>query len=206
MIHKHEIIKYGGIALIAGSILALVADVVGILVVEDHNPIRQTVSQLAHGKYAYIQDIGLALFGVGILIAGATLYLWKSDAFKCEWGATLLSIMGICIVVLAEFNEFAGTPGTTVHIVLAVFIGVLFMLCTFLIGLAFKKINKNWYYASIGMGILFLVSCSGFLVISQAYQGAYERGVIQIVLIWFCAMGYQMIKYPEKTMDFETFK
>lgn len=103
----------------------------------------------------------------------------------------LLVIMGIGIMVLAEFNDFAGTPGTMVHIVLSVLIGILFLICTFLLGIAFKQINKNWYYTSIILGIVFLIACSGFLVISEAYEGAYERGVVLIVLTWFCAFGYQ---------------
>lgn len=59
--------KYGGIALILVNFSVAAADIVGILVVEDHNPIRETISQLAEGKYAYIQDIGITLFGLGYI-------------------------------------------------------------------------------------------------------------------------------------------
>ncbi|OBX26019.1 uncharacterized protein DUF998 [Gelidibacter algens] len=199
MKYKHEVLKYGGIALVIGSLSTIVADVVGIMVVEDHNPVRQTISQLAHGKYAYIQDIGLTVFGIGILLGGMALYVWRSNSTMLKLGAFLLGIMGICIVVLAEFNQFAGTPGTTIHIVLSVVIGLLYLSSTILIGIAFKKINTNWYYGSIGIGISFLMACSGFLIISEAYEGAYERGVVLIVLIWFCAMAYQMMTHQHES-------
>lgn len=190
--NRNRLFRYAGIAVIAGCLFALFADILGILVYEDHNPVRQTISQLAHGKYAYIQDIGLLLFGLGILAAGTALYVWKPKSAKWQWGSILLIIMGVCVGVLAEFNDFAGEPGTTIHIVLAVLIGILFAVCTFVLGMAFKKISKNWYAASIGIGTAFLLACSGFLFISKAYEGAYERGVALLVLLWFIIMGYHL--------------
>lgn len=103
--------------------------------------------------------------------------------------------MGICIIVLAEFNQFAGQPGSLTHIILAVTISLLFLICTFLLSVAFNKLNKIWYYTSTVIGIAFLLAGSGFLIISKAFEGAYERGVVLLVLAWCCALGYQMIKY-----------
>jgi energy-converting hydrogenase Eha subunit A len=126
MKYKHQLLKYGEIVLIIVSTSIVVADIVGILMVEDQDPIRQTISQLTHSKYSYIQDIGLTVFEIGILL-GMALYVWKSNFTMLKLGAFLLSIIGICIVVLAEFNQFAGKPGTTIHIVLAVVIGLLYL-------------------------------------------------------------------------------
>jgi hypothetical protein len=126
MKYKQQLLKYGEIVLIIVSTSIVVADIVGILMVEDQDPIRQTISQLTHSKYSYIQDIGLTVFEIGILL-GMALYVWKSNFTMLKLGAFLLSIIGICIVVLAEFNQFAGKPGTTNHIVLAVVIGLLYL-------------------------------------------------------------------------------
>lgn len=198
---KYEIIKIGGIATIVGSLCAVIADIVGILVYKNHNPIKQTISQLAHGKYAYIQDLGLTFFGLGTLVASIALYVWKLKSVKWILGVILLAFMGISTIVLAEFNQFAGEPGTTIHIVIALLIGVSFLLSTLLLGFGFKKMDLHWYYLSVGIGITFLVACSGFLIISENYEGIYERGVATIMLVWFLALGYNLIKYQEKLVQ-----
>lgn len=72
---RKKYIKFGGIFLIEGYLSVIIADIVGILIYEDHNPVRQTISQLAHGKYASIQDIGLVLLGLGIVAGAISLYL-----------------------------------------------------------------------------------------------------------------------------------
>lgn len=142
---KPNAIKLGGIAVIIGCISVVIADVIGILVYEDHNPIKQTISQLAHGKYAYIQDIGLTLFGVGIIGASLALYLLKSDSKMWIVGAILLGLSGVNTIILAEFNQFAGQPGTMTHIVLAISIGVLFSISSFVLGVRFKEFAMTWY-------------------------------------------------------------
>lgn len=203
MRYKNTFIKFSGIALIIGCISAVVSDVIGILVVEDHNPIRQTISQLAHGKYAYIQDIGLTLFGLGIIIGAIGLYLWKSKSSYILWCSIVLTLMSILTIVLSEFNQFAGVPGETTHIILAISIGILFLIGTVLFGVAVKNIRSKWYYASIGIGVLFLLACSGFLFISESYEGAYERGVCFFPFFWFCGLGYLLATNCKKLSNID---
>lgn len=191
---KNRIIKLGGIASILGSISVLVADIAGIMIYEDHNPIKQTISQLAQGKYAYIQDIGLTLFGFGIILASISLYVWKSSSLKWVVGTIFLIIMGINTIVLAEFNQFAGTPGTTIHIIIAVLIAIIFFVCTLLLGYKFKEINKNWHYISLSIGIAFFIACSVFSLIPEKFEGIYERGIGVLLILWFIILGHNMIK------------
>ncbi len=193
MRYKDTLITYSGIALIIGCLSAAITDVIGILVVEDHNPIRQTISQLAHGDYAYIQDIGLTLFGLGVIAGAIGLYIWRSNFVSILWCSICLGLLGILTIVLSEFNQFAGVPGKTIHIVLAISIGILFLISTILIGIAVKDLKRQWYYVSISTGALFLLSCSGFLFISEAYEGAYERGVALVTFLWFCGLGYHLV-------------
>ncbi|QLG46523.1 DUF998 domain-containing protein [Costertonia aggregata] len=195
---RGRLINYGGMVLILGCASAIIADIIGILVYEDHNPIRQTISQLAHGKFAYIQDIGLVLLSLGILSAAVALYVWKSNDKRFIFGAAALSIMGIGIGVLAEFNQLVGEPGTTIHIVVTAMIGTLFLFAAITLGIGFKELNRTWAYTSIGIGISVLLSCLGFLFISEKYEGFYERGVVLFVMIWFLGLGYVLYNVPQK--------
>ena len=44
----------------------IITDVIGIMLVDDHNPISDTISALAIEKYAWVQDIGLELYAVAL--------------------------------------------------------------------------------------------------------------------------------------------
>lgn len=186
-------INYGGIALIIGCWCAIISDVLGILVFEGHNPIRQTISQLAHGKYAYIQDIGLVLFGIGIILGAISLYAWKSNDKLIKTGAFTLGFSGVLIAILAEFNDFAGEPGTSIHMALAITIGISLLLSMILVSIVMQKINKTWMYISFSMLGVFLFSSLGFFVIPNQFQGIYERAVVLLVLTWLLGLGYFLI-------------
>ncbi|KAI9132270.1 hypothetical protein [Acaryochloris sp. CCMEE 5410] len=59
---------------LVGCFAALLTDIIGTIVVQKHNPISETISSLAIGKAAWIQDSGLDLFAAGLIACAIALY------------------------------------------------------------------------------------------------------------------------------------
>lgn len=177
-------IRFGGFAAIVGCVFAVLLDILAIAIYEDHNPIRQTISQLAHGKYAYIQDIGLLFLGIGCIFGGIALYHLKSSKSSIKLGGLALLLMGLCIGVLAEFNDIVGKPGTTLHFLFATTIGILFLVFAICFGLGTRKVNEKWYHQSIFVSTIFLLGALAFLWIAPAYQGLYKRCLALVMFGW----------------------
>ena len=73
---KSRLLQVCGYIGLFGCIAAVVTDIIGIIVVEKHNPISETISALAITKYAWIQDLGLNLFALGLdSLCNRTIYV-----------------------------------------------------------------------------------------------------------------------------------
>ena len=114
-----------------GCLAVILTDVVGIILVDRHNPISDTISALAIEKYAWVQDIGLDLYAVAIIACASGLYAWNLDGTKWKIGTILLFLLGIDIVLIAEHNQYAGREGVgaSIHIQCVYALG--FTICSF---------------------------------------------------------------------------
>ena len=107
-----------GIIGIFGCISVIIADIIGIIVVEKHNPISETISALAITKSAWIQDTGLNLYAAAMIACAIGLYAWNLEGVRWKIAAVLLGLLGIDIILIAEHNQYAGRPGVgaAIHI------------------------------------------------------------------------------------------
>ena len=71
-----------GIIGIFGCISVIIADIIGIIVVEKHNPISETISALAITKSAWIQDTGLNLYAAAMIACAIGLYTWNLEGLR----------------------------------------------------------------------------------------------------------------------------
>ncbi|MFS4418227.1 DUF998 domain-containing protein [Maribacter sp. 2307ULW6-5] len=158
---------------------------------------RQTISQLAQGPYAYIQDTGLVLLALGMLMAALGLYLNMKQGTYLRWGIFSLGTTALAIASLAIFNSHIGQPGTTVHRAFAAGIGLLFTASAMLLGHAAQQRHWSWARPSMVLGALFLLACPGVFLVPQACQGIYERGVALLLLVWCWLLGHALIKQKQ---------
>lgn len=182
-----------------GCFSAIATDIIGILVVEKHNPISETISSLAITKYAWIQDTGLVLFAFGIVACAIALSRWKINRTKWKIGTLLLFLLGIDIVLIAQHNKYAGREGVgaSIHLQCVIAMAVLFTLTTILLASGLRKAGRNWYRYSMGTAIVWLVLSPIFFILPTHIDGAYERFIALIMISWVSAISWILIRHGQ---------
>lgn len=185
-----------GIIGLLGCFGAIVTDIIGILVVEKHNPISETISSLAITKYAWIQDTGLVLFAFGIIACAIALSRWRINKVKWKIGTLLLLFLGVDIVLIAQHNQYAGREGigAAIHLRCVIVMAVLFTLTGILLASGLRKAHRNWYRYSMATAIFWLVLSPIFFIMPTHIDGAYERFIALIMIAWVAAISWILIR------------
>ena len=186
----------GGIIGMFGCLAAIVTDIIGIIVVEKHNPISETISTLAIAKSAWIQDLGLDLVAFGMIACAIPLSRWRIDKAKWKIGTLLLFLLGIDIFLIAEHNQYAGREGVgaSIHLQCVIAMAILFTLTAILLASGLRKAGRNWYRYSMGTAILWMVLAPIFFIMPTQIDGAYERFIAIIMISWVAAISWLLIR------------
>lgn len=173
----------------------LAADLIGTIVVDKHNPISETISALALGKYAWIQDVGLDLFAAALLACAIGLYSLKLGGFRWKLGTALLGLLCVNVLLIAEYNQYANRDsiGSTIHLYLVCILGIAFALLTFLLAPGLRKVGLKWHRFTLWIAILWTVLAPFFFLIPTGWDGAYERFVALIMVTWVTGMSWLLI-------------
>ena len=179
-----------------GCLGVVAGDVAGIIVYEPHNPISETISNLAAGQYAWIQDISLDLFAASSIASGLGLANWRLGAFRWKAAAALLVMLGVDLVLIAEHNQYAGrnVPGATIHTACVYALGALFTLITFLLASDLRRIGPAWARFDLTVAVIWIIAAPFFFLVPTGWDGAYERTLALMVVIWFAAISWLLIK------------
>ena len=185
-----------GIIGIFGCISVILADIIGIIVVEEHNPISETISALAITKSAWIQDLGLDLYAVAMFACALGLFQWNLGGRKWKIASVLLVLLGIDIILIAEHNQYAGREGigASIHIQCVYALAVLFAAITLLLSFDLRRIGRNWYRYSMGTALIWIVLAPIFFFVPDNINGAYERFISLITIAWVAAISWLLIK------------
>lgn len=185
-----------GIIGLIGCISVVAADLIGIVVVERHNPISETISKLAINEYAWIQDIGLDIFAIGLIACAIALYTQPLGGFRWKFSAMLLVFLGIDVFLISEYNQYAdaSSVGSTIHLYLVSALGIAFALVAFFVAPGLRKISLKWYRFSLWISIVWTLSAPLFFVVPTAWDGAYERLVALIMVTWVTGLSWLLIK------------
>ena len=185
-----------GIVALLGCGLVTAANLIGILVVEDHNPFSETISKLAIGKYAWIQDAGLDAYAAGLFALALGLYLTLSGGWRWRLGLGLLVILSIDVILIAEHNQYAGRPGrgAAIHIYLVYALYALFTLVSFLLAAPLKKLGDAWRKFSLAVSAAWFVLAPLFFIVPDSWDGAYERFLALFLLVWVAALAWRLVR------------
>ena len=185
-----------GIIGIFGCLSVIIANIIGIIVVESHNPITETISALAITKHAWIQDLGLDLYAAAMIACAVGLYAWNLGGLRWKTAAVLLGLLGVDVILIAEHNQYAGRPGVgaAIHIYCVYALAILFAATSLLLSFGLRKVGRNWYRYSMGTAIIWTVLAPIFFFVPTSIDGAYERFISLITISWVAAISWLLIK------------
>ena len=182
---------------LCGCFSAIITDFIGILVVEEHNPMSETISSLAITNHAWIQDSGLTLFSFGMIACAIALSKWKIKETKWKIGTLTLFLLGISIVLIAQRHKYAGREGigTAFHLQFVIVMAILFTLTCILLASGLRQAGQNWYRYSMATAIFWLVLSPIFFIVPTKIDGAYERLIALIMIAWVAAISWLLVKH-----------
>ena len=185
-----------GIIGIIGCVSVIIANIIGVIVVENHNPISETISALAITKHAWIQDLGLDLYAAAMIACAVALYAWNLEGTRWKIAAILLGLLGIDVVLIAEHNQYAGRPGVgaAIHIYCVYALAILFATISLLLSFGLRKVGRSWYRYSMGTAIIWTILAPIFFFVPTNIDGAYERFISLITISWVAAISWLLIK------------
>ncbi|SKB49534.1 Protein of unknown function [Salegentibacter holothuriorum] len=198
---KEIIYKTCGVIGVLGCVAVLAADLIGIALHEAHNPISNTISMLAIGKYGWIQDWGIDILAVGFFALAIGLYTWKNSGTKWIIGLVILVLIGVDLIMIAEHNQYAGRPGHKIHRKLVYALAVLFPAVVLLTSFDLKMLKPYLKKFSFWIAGLWLVLAPLLPLMPDSLDGAYERLVCTLIVIWLGTVSYNLIYSYKKTKN-----
>jgi hypothetical membrane protein len=186
---------WSGIAGIGGCVAAIAADAAAIRVVDGYDPISQTISDLAAGPHAWIEDTGLVALGVGILFVAGGLLDWRRSGRRWLAGTLTTALMGAVVVVLALHDAYGARPAdSVVHMTLVRILGGLFFASALLLARDLGR-NHGWWpaYSRI-LAFVWLLLAVPFFFLPTDLDGAYERGLALLVMAWLVGASLILIR------------
>ncbi len=186
-----------GSASIVSAVLVLASDLIGWAVVEKHNPITETISRLAVGEHAWIQDVGLDVYAAGIGALAIAMLLWSPGGWKWKAAAGALLVVAADIVVIAEYNQYAGFDGFgyQVHRWCCFVLYVSVAAAAGLLASELKPIDDTQKKATIAFLVVWLIGGPLFMfVVPTDIDGGVER-IIGIALVaWTSGLAWMHVK------------
>jgi hypothetical protein len=210
---RHAYFIAGCLGLLAIA-TALATDLISILLAgPGYSPIADSISKLAIGDRAWIQDLGIDALGVGLIVLGvASLLVARGDtgwSGKRGWGwfagCGMLIVAGADLFVIAEHNEYGGDQSMlyTVHLYATILLYLLFGGLTLCMhrGLATGKGWRGW---SLAIGVAWLIVAPWFFVVmytATGYDGLVERAAALLFLAWVGGVSWRLIAVSRDTPE-----
>ncbi|NNK15667.1 MAG: DUF998 domain-containing protein, partial [Sulfitobacter sp.] len=113
---------------IIGSIGLIGGNIVGSIVVPNHDFVADTVSDLAAGRYEIIQDVSLYGFAVALIALGLASSHVHNGVTRWSLLTFALVLLALCVVIIGARNEYGDgdNEGIVIHIHIVYALGILF--------------------------------------------------------------------------------
>ena len=189
------VMRVAGALALTGCAAVVIANLVGSIVIDGHDWVRDTISYLAEGQYAWIQDLGLLVFAAGVV--ALSLGLWRLDLGGARWkaGALCLLLMGLDVVLIALRHEYGErTPeGIVIHSQAVWALGALFALALLLLSRGFGRVAPGWRKGTLAVAVAWIVLAPPFFMIPTGFDGLYERGLALLVIGWIVPVAVLLL-------------
>lgn len=189
-------LRLAGLSGLAGCAALVAGNVAGVMIHEQHDPISDTISDLAAGPHAWIQDAGLLLFAAGLLALGAGVLRWNPAGRRWTAAGWLLLAMAADVVVIAAHNEYGDRDSGryVIHSYAVYLLAALFAATTAASAAPIGSAGRVWRRFGLGITAVWLVAGPPFFFIPTAWDGAYERGLALVVVGWTSALSALLIR------------
>ena len=178
---------------IIGAVAVVVANLVAAWLHPETGLFADTISNLAAGRYHWVLDIALVLFGLGMI--AVAFGMW-TDALDDRWhwhlGTLLIGLAGLGVIVIALWNEYGDgeAGGVTIHLEVVIGLAVAFTLGSWLVAPGLSRVGTYWAALSVWLGIFWLVAgLAYFFLAPDSLDGLIERIAAVAMVVWLVSMA-----------------
>jgi hypothetical protein len=190
-----------GVTAIAGSIALVGGTLIGGIVVPGHDPIADTVSDLAAGRFEWIQDVSLYAYAAGLIAAAIGAADRRLDSGRWSAGVLMLALLGLCVTIIAARNEYGDgdREGIEVHIYLVYALGALHLAAPLAMARGLFAARPLFGRISQATAVIWLVGAPMFFLVPTSIDGLVERGLGLVAALWVAAIGLAVMRGAART-------
>lgn len=197
MAQTNGFVRSAAAAAILSCVVVVFADIASwALLVENYNPISETISALAVGAGSWLLDLGLWTFAAGCVALGLGMLRRRLEGWTWILAALAVLLLGPVIGVIALFNEYAGkqNAGADIHINAVYTLGILVGLAALLVLPALRALDSRLAPRGLVFGVVWLILAPLFFVVPDSWNGGYERGLALMLLGWVTATSILLLR------------
>jgi len=178
----------------AGIVTLLLGNIIGSIVVPGHDWVADTISDLAAGRYEIIQDVALYGYAAGLLGIGLGAAHIHPGGHRWTLGVFALACLAAIVVVVGARNEYGDSDqeGVVIHIYLVYGLGILFAAAMISMAQDLDKYRRGMAKFSYTCAALWGVGAIIFFMLPTGYDGAWERGLGLVTMVWLGAVAATM--------------
>lgn len=177
-----------------GSLVMLTTSVIAPLLHSDMNFVTHTVSELADGKLASVQDLGLGALGAA---AGVGLYRLHLGGFVWKVGLVAMVLVGAAVCLLALYNEYGdfNPSRLTIHRELVWTIGVGLVVALFSLMKGLGRVRRGLAVFTLVVGVILLLGVPFLANFPGGWDGLYERAIRVFVPLWLATVLWMLVRW-----------
>ena len=176
--------RWGCYGALVGTSALIIADVAA-LIVNDANPVQQTISALTWGPHAWIQTTGLDFYALGIAALATGLFFWHRTTRR-GWltGLTLLFGAGVIVFFIAAQTHEPHSYRAVPHRLLVIVLFVTLVLALALMARELWSLHRIASRWSLATSVALLCLGTPYFFAPESIEGAYERALVLLMLAW----------------------
>lgn len=188
---------------IIGSIGLIGGNIVGSIVVPNHDFVADTVSDLAAGRYEIIQDVSLYGFAVSLIALGLASSHVHSGVTRWSLLTFALVLLALCVVIIGARNEYGDgdNEGIVIHIYIVYALGILFTAVFALMALEGGRIAGFLSTVSWGCLALWSIAAPIFFILPTEWDGLWERALGVITVVWAITYAIALRQFAQANRD-----
>lgn len=168
----------------------------GSLVVPNHDWVSETVSDLAAGPYAIIQDV--ALYGYAAALSACAIGAAHDHPGGIRWSGGILCLMLLATVVtiIGARNEYGDGDheGIVIHIYLVYALGILFLLAPLAMASGMGRVAPAFERVALGCALLWAVGAPLYFTLPTSIDGLIERGLGLVTVVWVVTLSWLLLQ------------
>jgi len=194
---RSRCVGLGGALALFGCFALVVGNIAAILLLERYSSISDTISDLAAGRYGWVQDTGLVLFALGMLACGVGLFCWPGRGRLWRLAAGLLVLLAVIVMVIATHNEYGDrdTEKYVIHMNAVIAFAIVFAFVPLLLAPGLRRLGRVRSRVSVATTVLWVILSPIFFYIPTGWDGLYERGLGVILIGWLVMVARLQVRH-----------